>query len=518
MQAMMGMDFGFTAMPVEVAGEGREAKAAGIEEGAPGESNAALLTVWAMLLQQQLQPLPENLPAGGSWEGEGEDIQEVTGREGEEQPRRVAEMWGGVVGATAERPSQGGLDVFSAGMEAIEEARAGSEGGAETAARREGAEESRAGTAVWVSLDGASGVERESRGLRKEIAAGVVLAGPVEDQKVETGVDRPAEGVRLEGRGVAREQAEAAGEQAAAPFETVLELERNWRAGLWKTERGERQRESTVMGSGVVEEGGESKLAGKETRTDVGGPVREERLEWHSESAGQEDATRVVEERREARERDEARRVEMQPVAGDGAVGEGRGEVISSRVQASEGRAKGAEMASAQRRVETENFVLPGPPVSQEKKTIAIRIPLSEANAGGARRHLDIVFEQKRNDLTLLIHSPSLDLQREVESAMPSLMERLRGENWSAKASEPVMAARSGEGATELVRPIETLGSSGAALENIRESLVNQNGSSSGFSFEDSPRQRGERRDDPEEPNPEREETWRDEFVEQLGA
>ncbi|MFO0281170.1 MAG: hypothetical protein ACK532_04555, partial [Acidobacteriota bacterium] len=129
MQAMMGMDFGFTAMPVEVAGEGREAKAAGIEEGAPGESNAALLTVWAMLLQQQLQPLPENLPAGGSWEGEGEEIQEVTGREGEEQPRRVAEMWGGVVGATAERPSQGGLDVFSAGMEAIEEARAGSEGG-----------------------------------------------------------------------------------------------------------------------------------------------------------------------------------------------------------------------------------------------------------------------------------------------------------------------------------------------------------------------------------------------------
>ncbi|MFN9298250.1 MAG: hypothetical protein ACK6DZ_11130, partial [Acidobacteriota bacterium] len=358
---------------------------------------------------------------------------------------------------------------------------------------------------MWVSLDGASGVERESRGLRKEIAAGVVLAGPIEDQKVETRVDRPAEGILPEGRGVAREQAEAAGEQEAAPFRTVLELERNWRAGLWKPERevrGEGKGESTVRGAGAVEESGESKLAGKETRADVGGPVREERLEWHSESAGQEDATRVVDQRREARERDEARRVEMQPVAGDGAVGEGRGEVISSRVQASEGRAKGAEMASAQRRVETENFVLPGPPVSQEKKTIAIRIPLSEANAGGARRHLDIVFEQKRNDLTLLIHSPSLDLQREVESAMPSLMERLRGENWSAKASEPVMAARSGEGATELVRPIETLGSSGAALENIRESLMNQNGSSSGFSFEDSPRQRGERRDDPEEPHP----------------
>jgi len=517
MQAMMGMDFGFTAMPVEVAGEGREAKAAGIEEGAPGESNAALLTVWAMLLQQQLQPLPESLPAGGSWEGEGEEIQEVTGREGEEQPRRVAEMWGGVVGATAERPSQGGLDVFSAGMEAIEEARAGSEGGEETAARREGAEESRAGTAVWVSLDGASGVERESRGLRKEIAAGVVLAGPIEDQKVETRVDRPAEGILPEGRGVAREQAEAAGEQEAAPFRTVLELERNWRAGLWKPERedrGEGKGESTVRGAGAVEESGESKLAGKETRADVGGPVREEHLEWERESAGQEAAAWVV----EARKREEARPEGMQPVAGEGVVGEGRGEVISSRVQSSEGRPKAAEITSGQRRVEKENFVLPGPPVSQEKKTIAIRIPLSEANAGGARRHLDIVFEQKRNDLTLQIHSPSLDLQREVESAMPSLMERLRGENWSAKASEPVMAARSGEGATELVRPIETLASGGAALENIRESLMNQNGSSSGFSFEDSPRQRGERRDDPEEPHPEREETWRDEFVEQLGA
>jgi hypothetical protein len=547
MQAMMGMDFGFTAMPVEVAGEGREAGAAvaGLGEGVPEESNEALLAVWAMMLQQQLQPVMESAPAGVSWEGESEEVQEVSGREGEEQPRRVSEMWGGVVGATVgiermgegvSKVEMGGVEVVAAGMDAVEEVSAGRWKGDERVGGKEGLEQGREAIAVVASPDGASVGVREPQGLLRESTAGVPLAGRAEDQRVEARV----EGVRPEGRevmavrekvelrGVADEQAEAAGEQLAVPFRTVVELERNWRAGLWKQEgdeRGERKAEPVAMGSGQMEESGESKPVGKEMEVDDGGPVREEGLEWEGEPVGKEAATgakqevaRVVEERQETRERDEPRPVGMQPALGEGMVREARVEVMATRAQASEGRPKAAEMAPAPRPAETENFVLPGPAVSPERKTIAIRIPLSESNVVGATRHLDIVFEQKRNDLTLQIHSPSLELQREVESAMPSLMERLRGENWSAKAAEPVTAVRSGDGAAELVRAMETPAAGGAVLESLRETVVNQNASQSGFSFEDAPRQRGEQREEREEPNAEREETWRDEFVEQLGA
>ncbi len=570
---MVGMDFGSPGMTVDVAGEGRELAGTvkGAGEGVEGETNAALLALWAMLMQQQMQPQCESPAAGNCWEGTSEEAKDDLGltglsREGEEPPRRVAEMWRGLVAVPAplERDAdlnllngEGGVIPSLVVEPVIEEGKGlvPLEGGAaivEALKERnpnDGTEEPIAVETEAPPMEMAplsrplvlggdvswkAGVEAEEARIgavepeRKVRAEGAVA--PVEMQQGVGKQDGGAESmarkdleVGLRGMG---EKVTAGGEELPVAFRTVLELEKNWRSNL----ANERERilkpdsgaETAVPEAGLLEVGREAKPVGGEMSQASGTELavdREAEGQEKPEAMGaREGGSPVVEERRENRERDEPRPVAAHQAVEEVAAKEVRPEVLPSRAPALDGRAKAAPLAPAQRSGEIENFVLPGPPATQERKTIAIRIPLSETNQSGAIKHLDIVFEQRRNDLTLQIHSPSQELQREVESAMPSLVEKLRGENWTAKAVEPVTQTWRSDGAADAVRALEATPASGAMLESLREAVLGQSSGDSGFSFEDAPREQGGERKQPEERNPEHEETWRDEFVEQLEA
>ncbi len=159
------------------------------------------------------------------------------------------------------------------------------------------------------------------------------------------------------------------------------------------------------------------------------------------------------------------------------------------------------------------------PPPSREAKTISIRIPLtgSNASAGTPLRHLDLVFNQRNNDLTLQFHSPNAEIQAQIEQSMPSLLDKLQTENWTSRPPELAAATAQPELGFEGRRRAETLLAAANQFESAHEPIKTANASSQEFTFDDSPADRQEAREQNESrPNQKKTRAWQDEFDEQL--
>ena len=167
----------------------------------------------------------------------------------------------------------------------------------------------------------------------------------------------------------------------------------------------------------------------------------------------------------------------------------------------------------------------PEPPPSQpttsfgtrESKTISIRIPLSEPgwSSGSSVRHIDLVFQQKNQDLTLQFHSPSSDIQRSIEESMPSLMDKLRTENWGARPQEAQSGLAASEPVVEGRRRTETVLSLTTPAELHREPINVAQSSSHGFSFDEQSSGRNGSQQQQQGRNRKREQAFQNEFDEQ---
>lgn len=176
--------------------------------------------------------------------------------------------------------------------------------------------------------------------------------------------------------------------------------------------------------------------------------------------------------------------------------------------------AKAPEQSTPARRTEFEAPTSLQAP-QKETRTISIRIPLTDSSraSGAPTRHLDLVFAQKNNDLTLQFLSPNSEIQRNIEESIPALMDRLRTENWTNKTPDTSLMAQAAEPLLESKRRVESFVPTSSTLESFRDSIASPQATSQGFSFEDAPRERkrdAEQQNDSR--NPKRDETWRDEL------
>ena len=132
----------------------------------------------------------------------------------------------------------------------------------------------------------------------------------------------------------------------------------------------------------------------------------------------------------------------------------------------------------------------PPPPLIQEPPrettTISIRIPFTEAGVSNGTRHIDLVFQNKNNDLTLQFHSPSTDIQQRIEDALPALLDKLQTADWAAKPAEPLVAGPSADLLLDMKKRAEPLAA--AVLNAEPKSTVNSGESTA---------QTGSRSDDP---------------------
>ncbi|WP_031497916.1 hypothetical protein [Bryobacter aggregatus] len=77
----------------------------------------------------------------------------------------------------------------------------------------------------------------------------------------------------------------------------------------------------------------------------------------------------------------------------------------------------------------------PLPVPGREANTISIRIPFTDAG-GSAARHIDLVFQNRNNDLTLQVYSPTAEIQQRIEASMPTLLDKLQTADWTAKPAD----------------------------------------------------------------------------------
>ena len=73
-------------------------------------------------------------------------------------------------------------------------------------------------------------------------------------------------------------------------------------------------------------------------------------------------------------------------------------------------------------------------------KTISIRIPFTSTGKGEGAQHIDLIFQNRNNDLTLQLHSPTTEIQQRIEESMPTLMGKLQTADWTAKPAESSVA------------------------------------------------------------------------------
>jgi len=157
-------------------------------------------------------------------------------------------------------------------------------------------------------------------------------------------------------------------------------------------------------------------------------------------------------------------------------------------------------------------------PASREAKTISIRIPFNDGNGNGSTssRHIDLVFNQRSNDLTLQVHSPNGEMHRRIEESMPSLMDKLHAEDWTAKPAETA-AAKAGEISFDGKRRVDNFLPVGGQAELVREAISTQSTTQHGYSFDDSPANRKDAQDQNQQGrNRKKDEAWQAEFDEQL--
>ena len=161
----------------------------------------------------------------------------------------------------------------------------------------------------------------------------------------------------------------------------------------------------------------------------------------------------------------------------------------------------------------------PTPLASREAKTISIRIPLNDSSAaiGAPARHLDLIFNQRNNDLTLQFTSPNTEIQGRIEESMPTLLNKLQTENWTARPAELAATVPQPDLGFDSRRRAESILPSSNQFDSMREPVVNAGTSSQGFNFDDSPADRKDAQNQSEQGrNRKKEQAWQNEFDEQL--
>lgn len=160
---------------------------------------------------------------------------------------------------------------------------------------------------------------------------------------------------------------------------------------------------------------------------------------------------------------------------------------------------------------------------AKEARTISIRIPLNEGPqiGNGSARHIDLVFHQRSNDLTLQFQSPSGEIRQRIEEQMPSLLDKLRTEDWAAKSTDgtqtPIAMEQSAELVSDLRRRPDSMFPASASFESMREPLSTQSSNQHGSAFEDSPANRKDAQEQNQQGrNRKKEEAWQSEFDELL--
>ncbi len=160
---------------------------------------------------------------------------------------------------------------------------------------------------------------------------------------------------------------------------------------------------------------------------------------------------------------------------------------------------------------------------TREARTISIRIPLNEGPqvGNGSARHIDLVFHQRSNDLTLQFQSPSGEIRQRIEEQMPSLLDKLRTEDWAAKSTDntqtPIAMEQSAEFASDLRRRPDSMFPASANFESTREPISTQSSSQHGSAFEDSPANPKDAQEQNQQGrNRKKEEAWQSEFEELL--
>jgi hypothetical protein len=161
----------------------------------------------------------------------------------------------------------------------------------------------------------------------------------------------------------------------------------------------------------------------------------------------------------------------------------------------------------------------PAPLATREAKTISIRIPLNDSSAaiGAPARHLDLIFNQRNNDLTLQFTSPNTEIQGRIEESMPTLLNKLQTENWTARPAELAATLPQPDLGFDGRRRAESILPSPNQFDSMREPVVNAGTSSQGFNFDDSPAERKDAQNQSEQGrNRKKEQAWQNEFDEQL--
>ncbi len=161
----------------------------------------------------------------------------------------------------------------------------------------------------------------------------------------------------------------------------------------------------------------------------------------------------------------------------------------------------------------------PAPPASREAKTISIRIPLNDSSAatGTPVRHLDLIFNQRNNDLTLQFNSPNTEIQGRIEESMPTLLNKLQTENWTAPPAELAANVAQPDLGFDGRRRAESLLPSANQFDSLREPIATASTSSQGSNFDDSPADRKDAQEQNQQgPNRKKEQAWQNEFDEQL--
>ncbi len=161
----------------------------------------------------------------------------------------------------------------------------------------------------------------------------------------------------------------------------------------------------------------------------------------------------------------------------------------------------------------------PAPPVSREAKTISIRIPLNDSSTamGAPVRHLDLIFNQRNNDLTLQFNSPNTEIRGQIEESMPTLLSKLQTENWTAAPAELTANVAQAELGFDGRRRAESLLPAANQFDSLREPIASADKASQGFNFDDSQADRKDAQDQSQQGrNRKKEQAWQSEFDEVL--
>jgi len=160
---------------------------------------------------------------------------------------------------------------------------------------------------------------------------------------------------------------------------------------------------------------------------------------------------------------------------------------------------------------------LPAKPPEREARTISIRIPLAET--GSQRQHIDLVFHQRNQALSLHLQSPTPHLQRQMEASMPTLLDKLRGEDWVPQQADSSAGAATPTEALLRSTRSDAVVSAPLAAEFRREQILTTSETQNSQDSQESPAGRKDAQDQNHQRRDRKKESvWDHEFEEQFGA